>query len=312
MKLLRRGLLTLLVGFILLNTAAVFQAYKLTRFYDSAPPYVPTEQGTFWNKTKAILFGVSAQKSRNSVLPDTPYETIYFKTSDGFRLEGWYIQDPHPKGTVILFHGHGGSKSGVLQEGYYFASLGYNLLLVDFRAHGGSQGNICTMGFKESADVKAAWDYTVARGEKNIILWGTSLGASTIIKAISDYNIKPKKIILEMPFGSLLQAVRGRVRLMGLPEEPISSLLTFWGGVEHGFFAFGFKPCAYAKKISCPVLLQWGQKDPRVTRSEIDCIYSHLQSKDRRLVIYENGTHASLYENAPGTWRKEISSFMLQ
>ena len=59
-----------------------------------------------------------------------------------------------------------------------------------------------------------------------------------------------------MPFGSLPDAVKGRVKIMGLPQEPISTLLTFWGGVQNGFWAFNLKPSEYAKKIKCPVLLQ--------------------------------------------------------
>lgn len=169
MKLFRRLLLIILAGFILLNAVAVFQAYKLTRFYDSAPPKVPTEQQTFWYKTKAVLFGVNIPKSKNTIFPDSSYETIYIKTDDGFKLEAWSVKKPSAKGTVILFHGHGASKSGVVKEASYFTSLNYNVLMIDFRAHGGSEGNICTIGYKESADVKAAYDYISATGERIFI-----------------------------------------------------------------------------------------------------------------------------------------------
>src|ERR1700722_6166139 len=310
MKIFRRLLRIVLVCFILLNIVATFQAYKLTHFYDSAPPKIPAEQQTFWYKTKAVLFGVNTPKSKNTIFPDTAYETVYITTDDGIKLEAWYIHESVAKGTIILFHGHGASKSDVLKEADYFRTLDYNVLLVDFRAHCGSEGNVCTIGFKESADIKSAYDYISKKEEGNIILWGISLGASTIIKCIYNYDIKPNKIILEMPFGSLLQAVRGRVNLMGLPQEPISSLLTFWGGIEHGFFAFSFKPCEYAKKIQCPVLLQWGAKDPRVTKNEIDCIYKNLETKNKKLVVYPNAKHESLCKNFPDEWKKEIRDFL--
>jgi uncharacterized protein len=312
MKIFRKFLRLLLVGFILLNIVSAFQAYKLTRFYDNGDTKVPVSKQTFWYKTKAILFGVNIPKSKNLVYPDSAFTTFFINSDDNLKLECWYEKQTQAVGTVILFHGHGGSKSGVIAESNYFRSMGFNVLMVDFRAHGGSEGNICTIGFKESADVKAAYDFISSKGEKNICLWGTSLGAATIIKAIHDYNIHPQKIILEMPFGSLLQAVKGRVRLMGLPEEPISSLLTFWGGIEHGFNAFNYNPCEYSKAITCPVLLQWGAIDPRVTKKEIDCIYEHLSTKDKKLVIYPNAAHESLCQNSPEEWEKEISSFLNQ
>ena len=202
-------------------------------------------------------------------------------------LEGWYFKNDAHKGTVILFHGHGSSKSKLLHEAGYMHSLGFSTFLVDFRAHGGSDGNVCTIGYKESEDIKAAYDYIQQKGEKNIILWGISLGASTIIKAVHDYeDMKPRKLILEMPFGTLLQAIKGRMRTMQIPEQPLSTLLAFWGGLEQGFWAFSYKPCEYAKKITCPVLLQWGGRDHRVSRQEIDCIYNNISSADKKLVIY--------------------------
>ena len=75
------------------------------------------------------------------------------------------------------------------------------------------------------------------------------MGAATITKAINDFTLAPKKIILEMPFGSILQAGEGRIRMMHLPAEPLATMVTFWGGIEHGFWAFSMKPAQYAKKM---------------------------------------------------------------
>ena len=155
--------------------------------------------------------------------------------------------------------------------------------MTDFRAHGNSEGNTCTIGYHESADVKATYDYVAAKGEKNIILYGISLGAATITKAMNDYeNIRPAKLILEMPFGSLQDAVKGKMRTMHLPDQPITALLIFWGGVEQGFWTYHLKPTEYVKNIQTPVLLQWGKNDNRVTRAETDSIYKNLEIVNRR------------------------------
>ena len=58
-------------------------------------------------------------------------------------------------------------------------------------------------GWKEIRDVKAAYDFIRLKGENDIILYGVSLGAATILRAINEYSLSPEKIILEMPFGSL-------------------------------------------------------------------------------------------------------------
>jgi pimeloyl-ACP methyl ester carboxylesterase len=183
--------------------------------------------------------------------------------------------------------------------------------LVDFRAHGNSAGNICTIGYDEEKDVKAAYEYIAAKGERNIVLWGISLGAATITRAMAIHNdIKPSKVILEMPFGSLYEAVKGRLRTMHLPEEPFSSLLTFWGGVEQGFNAFDHDPSEYAKRVHVPVLLQWGRHDARVSEAETTAVFNNLGTNKKRLVVYEQTGHQSLLKNEPEKWEKEVSKFL--
>ena len=112
-----------------------------------------------------------------------------------------------------------------------------------------------------------------------------------------------------MPFASLLQAVDSRVKIMGLPQEPISSLLTFWGGVEQGFWAFDHGPAVFVKKIHCPVLLQWGAHDGRVSKEEIDEIYNNIPS-EKKLVIYESAAHQSLYLKEPTKWETQVRGFL--
>lgn len=308
-KLFRILLKTVLVLFILLNIIVAFHAYKFTHFYNDGEVEVkkPEEQTT-WDKTKSILFGIDFVKSRNLVAPDNAYEVVKLKTGDDLQLEGWYLKKDSAIGTVIMFHGHGSSKSKILHEASFMESLGYNIMLMDFRGHGGSDGNTCTIGMDEAEDVKLTYDFIGSKGEKNIILWGISLGAATITHSISEYKLQPSKVILEMPFGSLLQAVKGRMKIMGLPPQPASSLLTFWGGVEHGFWAFNLNPCDYVKTISCPVLLEWGAKDARVTKEEIDCIYHSVQKK---LAVYQTAKHESLCDKEPEKWKAEIKSFLL-
>ncbi len=158
--------------------------------------------------------------------------------------------------------------------------------------------------------MKAAYDFIRLKGENDIILYGVSLGAATILRAMNEYSLSPEKIILEMPFGSLEKAVEGRVKLMRLPVQPISSLLTFWGGLENGFWAFGFKPTEYAYKIHCPVLLQWGKLDTRVSEAETDSIYSHFISSNKKIVKYSMSGHQSLCKNEHEKWITGVSDFL--
>ena len=315
-KWLKRIGLTLLVLFLLLNVMSIFQAYKLSHFYAGVPkPKKPAEMNVV-EKVSSIFFGVKYPKS---IVDDSllvPHETVDFKTEDSLKLEGWYLDSqkddtvkPHI-GTVIMFHGHGSSRSGIIKEAEAFYEMGWNVLMVDFRAHGNSEGSLSTVGYFESKDVKAAYSYIQSKKEKNIVLWGISLGASSILKAMNDYGLKPSKLILEMPFGTLLHAAEGRLRIMHLPAEPLAGLLVFWGSVEQGYWAFTNKPWDYASKVNCPVLLQWGINDQRVTEEETMHIFKNLASHQKTLIKYVHCGHESLYKKETEKWNKTVGDFL--
>ena len=295
--------------FILINVVVICHAYKFTHYYNVSEVKIKLQKDkSGWDKTKDLLFGIDAVKQINQV-PDSTFKTVFLTTKDNLKLEAWLMEVPNAKGTVAMFHGHGSKKSAILTEAYSFQQMGYNTLLLDFRAHGNSEGNTCTIGYKEAEDVKLAYDYLQQQGEKNIVLYGISLGAATITKAVNDYSITPQKIILEMPFGSLPNAVTGLVTIMKLPTEPISTMLTFWGGIENGFWAFNLKPSEYAKKIKCPVLLQHGTNDPRVTEKETKEIFDNITT-NKKWVEYTYSAHQSLCTNEHTKWVTEVSAFL--
>lgn len=306
---------TVLVLFLLFNIMTASNAYKLTHFYNREEIDSTPHSGTLYT-AGVVFFGQKSYKTVIKEYPASAYDSFTVQTSDGYALAGWHVKPDSTAvpGTVLLFHGHGGNRGDVVQEANAFHRLGYNVYLVDFRAHGVSAGNVCTVGYEESKDVKALYDYAVAQGadKKKLVLWGISMGAATVMKAVDDYNLKPAKLVLEMPFGSLLDAVRGRLHIMGVPGEPLGTFLTFWGGTENGFWAFQHKPWNYAKKINCPVLLQWGIHDPRVTEAETHRIFQNLDSPHKTLIKYANCGHESLYKKEPEKWTTVVSGFLQQ
>jgi alpha-beta hydrolase superfamily lysophospholipase len=308
---LRRSLRVFVLLFVLLNIMAAFHAYKLTHNHPgSFDDHKGPDKMSFPQKVKALFFGVWSLKTPVKDHPAQPYEVVTMQTSNELKIEAWLIKKDSSLGTVIMFHGHMGNKGAMLPEASMFYAMGYSVMLVDFRAHGNSEGSASTIGKREGEDVKLAYDYMVSQGEKNIVLWGTSMGAAAICSAFNSYELSPAGVILEMPFGSLHDAVRGRVRMMGLPKEPVSSLLTFWGGVEQGFWAFAYRPGEYAKKIRCRALLQWGALDIRVTRKETEAIYENLASTYKKLEIYPRAGHASLFNNDSLQWKNAVTAFL--
>jgi alpha-beta hydrolase superfamily lysophospholipase len=301
----------LLVQLILINVSAAFHAYRFTHYYDDDKiRRQQSSQGKPLLRTWRLMTGRQLAKSLVRYYPTMPYDTVQLTTKKGTRLEAWYIKADSAIGTVILFHGLNSNKGNVLAEAFEFNSFGYNTMLVDMRAHGNSEGVVNSLGYKEAEEIKLAYDHVSKKGEKNIVLWGMSLGAVMISKAIGQYGLQPNKIILEMPFNRLQDHVSARAKNSGFPGEPFGFFVTFWVGIERGYWGFGHKTSRYIKKINCPVLLQWGNNDEYVSKNEIEKVFASINSKDKRLEIFEGAGHGPLVSINETKWVQAVSDFL--
>jgi uncharacterized protein len=310
MKKLRKKILwAAAIGFILMNVVAFFHAYKFTHFAkaEKIKTKSPGKLST-GEKISTLIFGVNNPRPVNNIVPAYLYQTVFLNGAK--KIECWEIKkDSVAKGTVVIFHGYSGNKASMLDKADEFLNLDFNVLLVDFIGSGGSEGHQTTLGFKEAADVKVCFDYLKNKAEKNIILFGTSMGAVAILKAIDAYKITPQKIILECPFGSMYQTTAARFRNMNVPAFPMAGLLVFWGGVQNGFWAFGHNPVRYAKSVTCPVLLLYGEKDDNVSRKEIDDIYRNINGR-KDLKTYADAGHENYLLKYHAQWTQDVKLFL--
>jgi len=289
----KRLLRAFIIIFIFINVISAFHAYRFTHF-NAVKTKTKTKKSlpfTIEEKIATVLFGIDNPRPENKTKPNRAYETIKLQSNKA--IEAWLIHASQPKGTVILFHGYGGEKSEMLDKADEFLRLGYNTLLVDFMGAGNSEGNQTTIGFREGEEVKTSFDFIKQKGEQNIILFGTSMGAVAILKAIDEYRLQPQSIIIQSPFGTLYRTVCTRFKIIHVPSFPMAGLLLFWGSVENGFWAFSHKPVEYAKEVKCPTLLMYGEKDPKVTRKEIDRIYKNIPGQ-KVLKTFPLGGHENL------------------
>lgn len=306
----RKVFLRTLLPFLALNTIAYNHAYQFTHF---TPPAeggkVNAYQLSASEKIKALFLGVANPRPENIKVPTQPFEHIRLQGDK--MLSCWLIRVPEPKGTVILFHGYGGEKSTMLDKATEFGQLGYNTFLVDFMGSGGSAGNQTTIGYQEAEQVKTCLAYIQERLGGKVFLFGTSMGAVAILKALQDYPLQPTGVLLECPFGSLYETTCARFRLLNIPTFPFAGLLVFWGGIQNNFWGFSHNPVAYAKAATCPVLLLYGEQDPKVSRAEIDEIFANLRGP-KQLRTYPKAGHESYLIAYKKEWVRDVADFLSQ
>lgn len=129
------------------------------------------------------------------------YEDASFVTTDGVRLQGWFI--PGGDVTWLWFHGNAGNIGHRLENlRQLHESLGVSVLLFDYRGFGLSEGTPSEQGIY--LDTKAALDYLHSRDdvrEDRIVYFGRSLGSAAAIDlALSE---PPYGLILESSLPSI-------------------------------------------------------------------------------------------------------------
>ncbi len=228
-------------------------------------------------------------------------------------LETWYIPagGAEVEGTVLLFPGNGGNKSKqLLAPAKTFHHLRYDTLLVDFRGVGGSSDNTTTLGAREAQDVAAALAFAQrAQYPRPYVLYGVSMGSAAILKAVAQEQITPDAVILELPFARLLDAVKSRLRAIGLPPTPLAELLVFWGSVQHRFNGFAHNPVVYAKRVYCPTLILQGELDRWTSQAEVERILHNL-ADPKQLVIFPKTGHTLLVTVNQPLWQQSVAQFL--
>jgi uncharacterized protein len=294
--------------FVLVNIILAVQANRMMYFGDN-PQKLPRKKLTEITTSEKIL-GLSQLKRPVNDSFTVPHDTV-FLTSEGFKLESWYAHhDTISRGMVLLFHGFGSSKDECTRSATFFFKEGYDVLLTDFRAHGNSTGNESTAGYVEDKDVVTAYRFAESKGAKTILMWGVSMGAATILNAVANDNLQPKKIFLDCPYASFLDATKGFLRLVHAPESPTAEMMMFWGSVENGTWAFNNKPAEYAKKVTIPTLLMRGKKDVRVSQAETEQIFQNLAATDKQLVIFDESPHGAIIKFEKEKWEATVKAFL--
>ena len=146
-------------------------------------------------------------------------------------------------------------------------------------------------------------------GSPPVVLYGNSMGAAAVLKAVGDRHLQPAAIVVECPFDSLASTVRHRFDAFGLPAFPAAHLLLFWGGIQERFNPWRFNPVDSAAGIESPTLLMNGGRDPWVSEREARAIYERLNGP-KRLQIFPELGHQSFLRARRSEWVAVVTEFV--
>ena len=208
----------------------------------------------------------------------TQIEKVNITTEDKIDLIGWfYNKDLEKFKTIVFFHGNAGSLQNRTYKLNYFKDLDVNFLIIAWRGFSGNKGKPNEMGLYEDARSALRWLNMKGIQDKNIILYGESLGTAVAIEIAQ--NRKYAGVILESPFTSMVNMGKKYY-----PFFPVSFLLKD-----------KFESNKKINKISIPILIMHGKVDKIVPYTMGKKMYE-LANQPKFFYSQEYGDHMVEYD----------------
>jgi fermentation-respiration switch protein FrsA (DUF1100 family) len=238
------------------------------------------------------------------------------QTSDGIGLAGWYIPSGNGSGptgpTVVLVHGHGANKSGMLE----FAAVlhdEYNVVMFDFRNHGQSGGTQTTLGVLEQDDLRAVVDWVDANKKpEQIAVLGVSMGGATALaEAVSDGHVDA--LILDSTHATLADALQARLDKAGYPLSLPGSWAILLGSlIRTGQDVSSVDPVQLIGRFGRPVLIVVGGKDIDIGPEDGQELLAAAEagSSTATLEVCPDATHGRPVSTCNGTYGEWVLGFL--
>lgn len=244
----------------------------------------------------------------------TNYETVSVKTFDSIHLKGYHLKSliDTTYASLVFVHGIGGCKEHFTGLALKLAALGYDSFMFDNRAHGQSEGLYTTYGFHEKKDIAYIVKYIKSiHKDKLVGIWGNSLGGAIALQALA-YDKAIDFGIVESTFTDLKQIVYDyqKQKTYGIPLRLACNIALKEAGTIANFNPDDVKPIDDVKQISQPVLIAHGDKDKNIDVSYGKAFYKALASKDKELIIIENGEHFGLAETGGQDYWNRLIEFI--
>ena len=140
-------------------------------------------------------------------LASLPFERVEVTSNDGLKLVGRLYRGKIGAPVDICFHGYRGTgMKDFSMGGAFLIESGHNVIIVDERGCGESEGHTISFGINERKDA-VVWCEKAAEifgKECKIVLFGVSMGATTVLMALGEEDL-PKNVICavaDCPFDS--------------------------------------------------------------------------------------------------------------
>jgi fermentation-respiration switch protein FrsA (DUF1100 family) len=244
---------------------------------------------------KSLIFFPEKEIFQTPAHAGLPFEDLTIETSDGVKINGWFVPSPGAKTTILWLHGNGGNISHRVGRIHRFHhALKANILIIDYRGYGRSGGKVSEKG--TYLDAMAAYDYLLTRSDVDparIVSFGSSLGAAVAVEL--SLQRKVQGVILESPFASIREMAR-----VAVPWLPVGWLITT-----------RYDNLSKIGRLKIPILILHGNQDETVPFEQGRKLFEAAREPKRFYTIAGAGHNNTDLVGGP-PYLQAISEFIAQ
>jgi fermentation-respiration switch protein FrsA (DUF1100 family) len=214
---------------------------------------------------------------------------------------------------VVVAHGHGGSKAGMLAHAEFLnREGGYTVLLFDFRNSGESAAAVSTLGYHEWQDVAGGIDYLGGRhgvDRRRMAVLGVSLGAAASLMLGGEAQ-GVRAVVADSSFATAESLVGRFDRWFRLPSWPFSALVPLAVQFQVGLKPADVAPVARVGDIApTPVLIIHGADDAGIPAQDAQRLYD-AAGNPKELWIVLGAPHGGGHAVAGREYRARVLGFL--
>jgi hypothetical protein len=192
---------------------------------------------------RSLLYNPSENHYLNDKI-NFNYKEIFIETDKKIKLKSWFIEkDLKNFKTILFFHGNAGNLFNRVYKLNELNKLNLNILIISWRGFSGNKGKPTEKNLYHDAQEAVKWLKAQGLDNKNIILYGESLGTGIATELASKNNFGG--IILESPFTSMADTAK-----IYYPYLPVNFLLRD-----------RYDSKSKIKDIKTPILIMHGKMD---------------------------------------------------
>lgn len=234
---------------------------------------------------------------------------------DGIIIDCEYVINPDDNGkrkkVAIVCHGQTVTRAGAIKYAKIFYDRGYNLVLFDHRYFGKSGGDYCTLGWKESEDIKKIIALAKEKfGEDCFIgIHGESMGAGSSLRLLDTET--PAYVIADCPFadtGLLLDdlAKKKALFLAKAGEENARKR-----GLEMCGYDFrAVRPIDSVEKSPVPICFMHGKNDRLINVKHSRMMFEKSKNPLSEIHVFDKTDHAQSIYNYKDEYERIVNEFI--